>query len=411
MNIKKTKQKPDFIILNKYVTAERDLIRRFVKIDYPIYSLPVEFTERTSEPYEEIEKNIEKLLYYTDIDGRDSLFRTMGIDNFRQLSNHTLEYLISINHIDENNGRLSLTPLGKESLEQGTKQKVEKSARVIYFDALSLEPLPQKYYKPSEAAFLSPVDKDDFRRANIVDIWEDLPRGSIRKLLEYDGEKRLKYNIPQEMIDVKVDEKVLNYDISEIVSKGIINYIPLYAVIIDTKDGFEKKMRSSAKVEFEIYNGVSGMRDDFFEGLIKKNYDKMWYIFSALFDSYNPLTDTDGVWLWGGKLSEKASMSCFEIDNDQNLVLKIDMDNVVRWIANNDKDPLMDLAYNNLIPLSDRNQHGRMMKLVFTYDVRRKAIDYLLDQKREALKDQDLSQAYIDKQIKELEDSFLKRQR
>jgi len=404
----KRKQKPAKTILNKYVSVDRDQVRRFVKVDYPVYCLPVEITERTSEPYEEIERNMERLLHQTDIDDRVSLFRTMGIDEFKQLSNNTLEYLMSINHIDEQNGKLRLTPLGEESLMKGDKLKIERSARLIYFDALSLQPLPEKYYNPRETVFLSPLDWEDFKGANVLDIWEDLPQDMIRGLLRYDGEDRLKYNIPQEMIDIKIDEGVLDYKQTEILSKGIIYFVPIYIAIIDTINGFVDKVRSHEMLDFAVYNVASGKRDDFFEELIKKNYDKIWYVFSSLYVSDDLLAKTEEVRLWGASLSQKISSSNLALESDQNLALEVLMHDVDGWIEADDKEPLYDLAYNNLIPISGQEHSGRLIRLYCTDEVRRRAIDYLLSQKREALRNQDKSEAYIENYLRQLEQIMLK---
>ena len=115
INRKRTRHLPPQIVLNRNKGVWHDLIRRFVKVDYPIYCFPVEIAERSSEPYEEIERNMELLLEYTEIDNREKLYTTMGIKDMWHLGDNVVDYLRSIGHLAEDNkGRLCLlyTSLG-----------------------------------------------------------------------------------------------------------------------------------------------------------------------------------------------------------------------------------------------------------------------------------------------------------
>lgn len=407
INRKRTRHLPPQIVLNRNKGVWHDLIRRFVKVDYPIYCFPVEIAERSSEPYEEIERNMELLLEYTEIDNREKLYTTMGIKDMRHLGDNVVDYLRSIGHLAEDNkGRLSLSPLGQDSIRAGEKYKIERSARRLYFDALSLEPLPARYYKGREAAFISLPEERGFRHLNLIDAWEDFSPNKLKSLLRLKGYERHYYNLPQEMLDIKIDKNIFDLSEEEIVSAGVIVYLPLYLQILEDKQRFVHQMESRAIGEFVVYNAYSGRQDDFFLGVIKKNMPRLTYLSAPLFDSLSANFIEEEVDPWRRSTGESIDKRQIRQDDDGNFILPVGWPNVEGWIRDGQEAPLRDVAYNNILPISDLGHRGRVLRLVFSAAVHAKAVKYFINKRVRQLKEQDSSQEFIEREIEKMEKRF-----
>lgn len=382
--------------INRVLEKKKDRVKRIERLDYPVYCLPVEVTERTSEPYEEIEKNMEKILLLTEVDSRDALLKTMGLEAFKNVGYNTIDYLMSINHIDEKNQKLFITQLGKESIYKNEKIKLEKSARLIYFDALSMSPLPSKLYNRNESMFISPEDQEEFWKLNVIDIWEDFPLSKMQELMEISGEERMEYNIPQEAIDIRLEDKILKYSREQILSKGIIMFFPLIIVLYDNVNEINSNT-------LKVYNGVSGSEESFFSNLIKINYGRIYPVIAPLLESFNVIKDMEA-YVWGEKVEDTSLIKASNItlDQDGNAVYKVDEFDAKKWISEDNFKVIKDAFYKNIVCFSDRNHHGRLMKLI----VSSKACDmfkgYMIERLKDKLKKQDKSDEYIKRQIEKM---------
>ncbi|MFW6029353.1 MAG: SH3 domain-containing protein [Halanaerobiales bacterium] len=397
MSEKEVRIRPPWIALNQNkLTIQTDNIRRFFRLDFPVYRFPVDIKERSSEPYQEIEKNMVLLIDYTDIKNREELFQTMGIAKSRVLANHVLEYLLSINHIEEGE-TLKLTPLGRESLRLNSKVKEVSSARVLYFEALSLEPLPYYFYKSNGSKFLTPRNNGDLFFSNVIDVWDDFPYENIKEILKYDGEKRLERNLPQEMIEIDLNPKVK--ETYEQLGQGYVWYIPLYIVVMGSVSSFSK--RPLSKLNFKVINAVNGQESDFFKKIIINNMQDTKVIFDPLFEDFNPLLD-DSLKVWQ---DEKISSlnDDIKLGKDQNLFLNVSELMLDNWIENDNMKPLMDIAYDNIVTIdNDRLHRGRIMRLLTSKEIEEKAIKYIIEKKVEKLKKQDKSATYIKREKERL---------
>ncbi len=405
MKHKSTKIMSPTAMLNKNLSVSTSLIRRFVRIDYPVYGVPVEITERTSETYEEIERSMADLLYRTEIQSRIGLFTTLGIAEYTDLSNNVLDYLISIGHIDEAGESLKITQLGIESLIANRKIKVERSARLIYFDALSLRPLPASFYDPTESMFLSPVDNPCWH-ANMVDFWEELPLSHIQDLLNLNGQERLEYNIPQEMIDVAITTEAFGDSYEAAMEKGIIHFVPLYLAVFDEIDSFHAKFGRPdiGKLNIQTFRAVSGTRDTFFEGLVKRHLPRLTGIFSPLFAPFAALDNE--LKFWNGDCREHLHNSKWELMQDGNFLLTIGGQDVDAWIQSGANKPLRDLAENAIIIPNDPKQRGRYIRLTASGQVIGKAISAVLEITREKMLEQEKSLPFIKRELMKMKQQF-----
>lgn len=375
---------------------DKNLIRRFARIDYPVYCIPMEITERSLEPYEEAEINMEKILSHTEC-SRKKLFEAMGITTLNNSVENILEYLMSIGHIEEKHGRLILTELGQKSLKENHKIKIDRNIRLIYFDALTSMPLPEKYYKKSEAIYINPLVFKKYGNSNFIDSWNDFNYDNLKKLLKMNGEERLKYNLPYEMTDIKVSDYILNLSKDEILSKEIIMYIPLYIFIYEDIDIFCQKIKMKNMVpdlNFIIYNAASGRRDIYFEEQFKSNFNDIFYKLIPFIQNFNAKDDKQ-TGIWQQKFSESETFNNLNISilDDENLILKIETKDIEQLIKDNNMQAIMDIANNNLIPIDDEKHHGRIVRIEADDNCVEMAVKYLLDKEGEQLKEHNLFEA------------------
>ena len=375
---------------------DKNLIRRFARIDYPVYCIPMEITERNSEPYEESEISMEKILSHTEC-SKKKLFEAMSITTLNNSVENILEYLMSIGHVEEKHGKLILTELGQKSLKENYKIKIDRNVRLIYFDAFTSMPIPKKYYKKSEAIYINPLVFKDYGNSNFIDSWNDFNYDNLKKILKLNGEERLKYNLPYEMTDIKVSNYILNLSKDEILSKELIMYIPLYIFIYEDTDIFCQKIRMKNMVpdlNFIIYNAASGRIDSYFEEQLKSNFNDIFYKIIPFIQSFNAKDDKQ-TGIWQQKFSESEIFNNLNISilDDENLALKIETKDIEQLIKDNNMQAIMDIANNNLILVDDAKHHGRIVRLEADENCVELAVKYLHDKEGEQVKEHNLFEA------------------
>ncbi len=396
---------PPHIFLNVKIKLEKDKIRRFVPVYYPVYSLPVEFTERSSEPYEELEKNISKLLEKTELKTREQLFQMLGIDT-KEIGDNIVDYLISINHIYETKNVLYLTELGSASLREDYKIKEEKSERLMYFDALSLKPLPKEYYKSKQIEFLSSGEVQSLKHANIIDSWQEFRQGNLQKILQYKKEERRDYNVPGEAVSLKLSDEICKDALSTSTTCGVINYLPLYLLVAEDLKTFNRKLKGKdySSLNIHVYNGASGEKCDFFTTCILESSRQLEYILRPLLEYFNPLVD-ENLMVWGEQLSEKkqANLKNIAVNSlDNNLEISINKEDVLMFINNNNARAIKDIAYNNLIPLKEKNFLGLLIRIKSNNKARKIAIQTIIKEQQNIMNRKGYSQEKINNELEKL---------
>ncbi len=394
--------------LNRHIRVDKANVRRIVRMDYPVYSLPVQITERTTEPYYEIERNMERLLALSHIQTRDQLFQIMGISDFEEVCTPTLDYLISIAHVREEDGRLSLTDLARESLDMNYKIKTDRSMRVLYFEALSMTPLPIEFYNDAGNSFVTPIDWS--RDITVIDEWDDFAEQRLGDLLKLSGEERVKYNIPQEAIAVELPDDVKELFGPEITSQpdmgeGVILFVPLYFVMAEPVDEFLPKLRTGdiTSVSHVIYHAVTGKRSEFFENLFRRNMMRLASFLQWLLSDES--VDPASVKLWS-RAAPLDVIGRFTSQDDYNLLFHLSAEGADTLMEEGYLRPLWDIAYSSVLTLSTSKPLGRVVRIDTPDTVRSKVIDHLLNRRAQEYREQDKSELYIQKQLDNLRARF-----
>ena len=69
-------------------------------------------------------------------------------------------------------------------------------------------------------------------------------------------------------------------------------------------------------------------------------------------------------------------------------------------------EALRDIAYNNILPISDLGHHGRVLRLVFSEAVHAQAVKYLIDKRIRQLVEQDKSEEFIEREVEKMKKKF-----
>ncbi|NMA64655.1 MAG: hypothetical protein GX957_00230 [Clostridiaceae bacterium] len=249
-------------VLNKI--EDKNNICRFITVDYPVLAEPFNVTERFyDEDFHIIEYYMDKLVCETTVENKDELLSLLGLSSNKNASEVFYTNLLISGHIKETEFGLKPTELAKKSIEIGKKVTIQATKRKFYFDAINLMPLPSEYYK-------NPYRIRDVENARqmgysyILSTWNNpdqfLLKNNIKKMV---GEERLKYNIPQELID-------LDFDYEEFESSDEnIKFTPFYiAVFLDGS--------------FRTYDAVTEKEDTFFREILANNQSILKELYTAM---------------------------------------------------------------------------------------------------------------------------------
>ena len=243
---------PERAITDAINLATMAPIRLFAVL-YPLWLVETAGDQEKKQPYELIEHYIERGI-------RDGNFHTVAeLADFFQLNTElvkkVLRFLLTIQHVEETNGRWNLTKRGLTSLTEGMKSTALKKTQLFYFDAFGSQPLLSEHY----TKYIQPVPDGDtstisrrahgglqFRRLYTQHLWRP---DALNKLRDPD---RGKYNVPPESRNLVL------------IGQSRV-YLPMYII--------EARQRTYSTVipHYLVYTHIKGRRDVFFENLINKN--------------------------------------------------------------------------------------------------------------------------------------------
>jgi len=249
-------------VLNK--TGDRDRIIRFITVDYPVLAEPFNVTERFyDEDFHIIEYYMDKLVCETTVENKDELLSLLGLSSNRNASEVFYNNLIISGHIRETEFGLKPTELAKKSVELGKKVTIQATKRKFYFDAINLMPLPADFYK-NPYRIRNAENARQMGYSYILSTWKNpdqfLLKNNIKRM---GGEERLKYNIPQELIDLDFDYEEFEN------SEDNIKFTPFYLAVFN--DG-----------SFRTYDAVTEKEESFFRDILLSNPSILKELYTAM---------------------------------------------------------------------------------------------------------------------------------
>jgi len=258
-------------VLNKI--EDKNRICRFINVDYPVLAEPFNVTERFyDEDFHIIEYYMDRLVCETTVANKDELLSLLGLGSNRNASEVFYRDLIVSGHIRETEYGLKPTELAFKSVELGKKVTIQATKRVFYFDAINLMPLPVDFYKNPYRI----RDAENARQMGysyILSIWKNPDQFMLKNNIKrMGGEERLKYNIPQELVD-------LDFDFTEFEdSADNIKFTPFYLAVFQD-------------ASFRTYDAVTEKEETFFKEILIKNTSILKELYTAmgLFSNYESM--------------------------------------------------------------------------------------------------------------------------
>ena len=229
-----------------------DEISRFLMVEYPVLLQQFNMREKYYEDdFHIIEYYMDKLVCETAIADKEELIEILGLETNREIAEVFYKNLITCNHIVEGKQWLHATEWARNSVESGKKQIEKTSKRKMYFDAINCKPLPVEFYKNSYR--IRRFSEILNYGAYFINTWNDPNQFELQNaVLALKGEERIRYNIPQELIDIDFD-----YDEYE---KAIehVQFTPFYIALY--KDG-----------SFKTFDAVTYQEESFFRSILERN--------------------------------------------------------------------------------------------------------------------------------------------
>lgn len=127
---------------------------RIFAVLLPVWCVEVKATVTEGEPYELIDRYLERGIAAAGLDTVADLARFFALDEI--LVDRALRFLTAIGHVTDSGGRLTLTELGHRSVHDQVRYVITREdRRKMYFDAFGSRPLTRRYYDTRTVTFLS----------------------------------------------------------------------------------------------------------------------------------------------------------------------------------------------------------------------------------------------------------------
>lgn len=113
---------------------------------YPLWLVEIDGEQEIKRPYALIEEYIERGIQEAELHTVEEMVSFFGLST--PLVKKVLQFLATIQHIQEAKGRWALTERGLQSLREGQKSVArQEKGQYLYFDGFCCKPLLQEHYK------------------------------------------------------------------------------------------------------------------------------------------------------------------------------------------------------------------------------------------------------------------------
>lgn len=223
---------------------------RLFSVHMPLWEVEIAGTVRRSRPYELIEHFLERGIAAGQLRSVAELAGFFGLES--NLVDKALAFLRQIGHVQGQDGTLSLSQLGTQSLQDGVSYTVMETRRKLYFEAFHLHPLPQEHYRLrvlSEAEAITHPDRH-FLRVFSFQPWRAEALTALAQRPD-----RARWNLPEEVQKPK-DEAVARA------------YLPMYIV-----EARERAAGGHFGTRYVVLTRIRALRDEFFERVVNSEPD------------------------------------------------------------------------------------------------------------------------------------------
>lgn len=229
---------------------------RLLAIFFPLWRIELEGTFREQKPYALLEEYFERGIFEGQLQTIDELSAFFGIDT--RLVAKVLDFLQTIEHVQYEQGRWYLRPLGQESLREGQKYIPKKNRQEFYFEAFQCRPLTREHYDKLQVY-------TDQEAEELVNAYEHSHRG-YRCVRLFSFHPWNPQTVDELSRRSNRDQYNLRKEISGIrqIGQPELVYLPLYLI---------EGMRQNGQRAHLAYSRVRGRRDRFFEEIVQHDPD------------------------------------------------------------------------------------------------------------------------------------------
>ncbi|MFD4138633.1 hypothetical protein [Streptomyces sp. NPDC058572] len=173
---------------------------RIYSVLLPVWCVEVRAEVTEGEPYELIDRFLERGIAEAELDTAESLASFFALDP--SLVRRALRFLHAIGHVKESRGRIALTELGHRSVRDKVRYThTRQDRRKLYFDAFACRPLTRAHYDVRKVTFLSgdcaqeALDRRDGPPLNVLSATRCFRREALFELAH--SPDRDRYNLPE----------------------------------------------------------------------------------------------------------------------------------------------------------------------------------------------------------------------
>jgi hypothetical protein len=227
---------------------------RGFRLLFPLWQICIAGRQYEKRPYEVVERFLERAIAEAGLCTAAELSRFFGLPPAAVAK--TLAFLRAVGHVTDDGERLSLTPLGLQSLQSQVFLRPLESLRLLYCDAFDSQPLPRIYYQYEELILTEEAAMDLSKQASQVKcLYSPLPfnSGPFYNLVR--SKDREQYNLPSELEPGQ-----------EAIKQVVHAYFPLTVVEAHTVG---RQGTAAPQKRYLVLSPIPGQRDTFFEQLIQ----------------------------------------------------------------------------------------------------------------------------------------------
>jgi hypothetical protein len=145
---------PEERVLEDVAYGQQAAPTRIFAILLPVWSVTVKATITDAEPYDLIDRYLERSIAEAALDTSADLARFLGLDEI--VADRALRFLAAIGHVAAQDGQVTLTELGYRSVRDNVRYVVTRQdRRTLYFDGFGSQPLTRAYYEPRTVTLLT----------------------------------------------------------------------------------------------------------------------------------------------------------------------------------------------------------------------------------------------------------------
>lgn len=272
---------------------------RLVACMVPVWQVEVEATVTVGRPFDLIDRFIEEAIAEAGLATVPELALFFSLDE--TLVDRALRFLERIGHIEAHGGRYRTTELGRRSIDEGKRYEVTNAdRRLLYFEALSSQPLTRGYYDPETVTFFDEAEVEQYLHPKKGIRFQRLAylAGRSSEALELLSSKtdRNRYNLPEGLDDPVAigSDTLLYFPVYLVRAEPAAGGPARYAAFTQTGEEADPELSEILEQHEFVRSHMEDLESQGVAGGDAKSIE-MWLGYRSLEDVPD-IENTDGTW-------------------------------------------------------------------------------------------------------------------